>query len=360
VRRGSTGGPCSARLRRSGHGARDAARCLAGASPYFVAPSPRWCRSPPVRKRPLGKTTLQVSELALGTWGLSGDGYGPVADVEVDRVIDRALAVGIDTFDTADVYGRGEMERRLGKRLQGAGTTFVVTKIGTVRDGDPPTKQFDPAHLRTAFERSQERLAREVVDVVLLHNPTVAAMQAKEPLAYLKELKQAGKIRAIGVSAGSADVARSALRDEVDVIEIAYNAFLPGDLHEVAGDVSESGAGVLARSVLAHGLLAGQWSVDREFYLDDHRYQRWTRDELRTRIRQLDALRPLVTGPVVSLRSAALRFVLANRLVSSAVLGPRSVAQLDQLVREAGMPPYLRDTALTDLAGRLRQAGIEV
>ncbi|WP_437549509.1 aldo/keto reductase [Sorangium sp. So ce367] len=313
-----------------------------------------------MRKRPLGKTTLQVSELALGTWGLSGDGYGPVADIEIDRVIDRALAVGIDLFDTADVYGRGEMERCLGRRLQGAGATFVVTKIGTVRDGDPPTKRFDPAHLRTAFERSQERLAREVVDVVLLHNPTVAAMQSKEALAFLKDLKQAGKIRAYGVSAGSADVARSALRDEVDVIEIAYNAFFPGDLHDVAGDVSESGAGVLARSVLAHGLLAGQWSSEREFYLDDHRYQRWTRDELKTRIRQLDALRPLVSGAVTSLRSAALRFVLANRVVSSAVLGPRSVAQLDQLVREAGMPPYLQDTALTELSVRLKQAGIEV
>ncbi|WP_437318046.1 aldo/keto reductase [Sorangium sp. So ce385] len=312
-----------------------------------------------MRKRPLGKTTLQVSELALGTWGLSGDGYGPVSELEADRVIDRALAVGIDLFDTADVYGRGEMERRLGKRLKGAGATFVVTKIGTDLEGLPPTKRFDPAYLRTAFERSQERLARDVVDVVLLHNPTVAAMRTKEPLAYLKELKQAGKIRAFGVSAGSADVARSALRDEVDVIELAYNAFLPGDLHEVAADVSESGAGVLARSVLAHGLLAGQWSPDREFFPDDHRMHRWTRDELRTRLGQLDALRPLVGGAVVSLRSVALRFVLANNLISSAVLGPRSVAQLDQLVREAGMPPYLRDTALAELAGRLNQVGIE-
>ncbi|WP_081426293.1 aldo/keto reductase [Sorangium cellulosum] len=313
-----------------------------------------------MRKRPLGKTSLEVSELALGTWGLSGDGYGPVSEAEVDRVIDRALAVGIDLFDTADVYGRGEMERRLGKRLKGAGPTFVVTKIGTDLDELPAKKRFDPAHLRTAFERSQERLDRDVVDVVLLHNPTVAAMRSKEPLAFLRDLKQAGKIRAFGVSAGSADVARSALRDEVDLIEIAYNAFLPGDLHEVASDVSESGAGVLARSVLAHGLLAGQWSPDREFYADDHRMHRWNRDEFRTRIRQLDALRPLISGPVVSLRSVALRFVLANNIVSSAVLGPRSVAQLDQLVREAGMPPYLHFTTLAELSGRLKHAGIEV
>jgi aryl-alcohol dehydrogenase-like predicted oxidoreductase len=311
-----------------------------------------------VRKRALGKTGLQVSELSLGTWGLSGDAYGPVSEAEVDRVIDRALAVGVDLFDTADVYGRGEMERRLGRRLRDAGSTCVITKIGTDLENEPPQKRFDPAYLRTAFERSQERLAREVVDVVLLHNPTVTAMGSKECVAFLKDLKQSGKIRAWGVSAGSADVARSAIRDGADVIELAYNVFLTGDLHEVAGDLSESGAGVLARSVLAHGLLAGQWSAEREFYPGDHRHERWTPDELKARIRQLDALRPLVSGAVVSLRAAALRFVLANQLVSSAVLGPRSVAQLDQLVREAGMPPYLRDTVLTDLSARLKKAGV--
>ena len=75
---------------------------------------------------------------------------------------------------------------------------------------------------------------------------------------------------------------------------------------------------------------------------------------------QLDALRPMVTGALASLRSIALRFVLANQIVSSAVLGPRSVAQLDQLVREAGMPPYLHITALAELSGRLKHAGIEV
>jgi aryl-alcohol dehydrogenase-like predicted oxidoreductase len=311
-----------------------------------------------VRKRALGKTGLEVSELALGTWGLSGDAYGPVADSEVDRVIDRALAVGIDLFDTADVYGRGEMERRLGKRLQGAGATCVVTKLGTDLEGAHPRKRFDPEHLFTAFERSQERLAREVVDVVLLHNPTVTAMRSKEAAGLLQDLKRKGRIRAWGVSAGSADVARSAVRDEADVVELAYNVFIAGDLHEVAGDLAESGAGVLARSVLAHGLLAGQWSAEREFYPGDHRAERWTPDELKTRIRQLDALRPLISGPVVSLRAAALRFVLANQLIASAVLGPRSVAQLDQLVREAGMPPYLRDTALTELSVRLGSAGV--
>jgi aryl-alcohol dehydrogenase-like predicted oxidoreductase len=313
-----------------------------------------------VRKRPLGNTEIEVSELSLGTWGLSGDGYGAIVEAEADRVIDRALELGIDTFETADVYGNGAMERRLGARLPAA-TTTVVTKIGTDLESDPPRKRFDLDHLRPAFERSRERLKRERLDVVLLHNPTMSAMADSQPFDFLKELKRLGALRAWGVSAGSAEVAVEALAMGAEVVELPYNVFCAGDLHEVAGSLSASGAAVLARSVLAHGLLAGQWSREREFYPGDHRRDRWTPEELRTRIGQLDALRPLVTGSVLSLRAAALRFVLANQLVTTAVLGPRSVAQLEQLVREAGEgPPYLKDTALAELSARLRAAGVGV
>jgi aryl-alcohol dehydrogenase-like predicted oxidoreductase len=311
-----------------------------------------------VRKRSLGKAGFDVSELALGTWGLSGDAYGPVLEVEADRVIDRALTLGITLFDTADVYGNGEMETRLGKRLP-IPTTQVVTKLGTDLVSVPGRKRFDREYLAAAFERSRERLKRDVVDIVLLHNPTVQAMASSEGPAYLKELKGNGAIAAWGVSAGSAEVARAAMAKGAEVIELAYNAFMAKDLHSLSADIVDANVGVLARSVLAHGLLAGHWSGDREFDPADHRSHRWTRDELRRRVTQLDALRPVVSAQVPTLRSAALRFVLSNQLVGSAVLGPRSGTQLHQLVREAGAaPPYLRDTALAELSERLKDAGV--
>lgn len=328
-----------------------------------------------MRTRPLGQTGIDVSELSLGTWGLSGDGYGAMVEAEADRAIDRALAIGITLFETADVYGKGAMERKLGERLPKEGTR-VVTKLGTDLDAKPPRKRFTAGYLQDAFDRSQERLKRGKIDIALLHNPTAAAMSDGDGVRVLKELKETGRVAAWGVSAGSVEVARSAIMAGADVIELAYNIYVARDLHELAADLAESGAGVLARSVLAHGLLTGHWSPEREFYEGDHRADRWTRDELKRRITQLDALRPLVnassdaaarahgatTAPspsqvpqVLTLRSAALRFVLSNQLVSSAVLGPRSVAQLDQLVREAGEgPPYLRDTALAELSMRLK------
>lgn len=311
-----------------------------------------------MRKRPLGKTGLEVSELALGTWGLSGDAYGPVREADMDRVVERAVTLGITLFDTADVYGRGDMEKRLGRILPTRGT-HVVTKIGTDLEDSPPRKRFDGAYLRRAFERSRERLRRDHVDVVLLHNPTMAAMGSGEGIAFVKELANTGAITAWGVSAGSAEVARSAIESGAQVVELAYNVFCAGDLNAIAERVVESGTGVLARSILAHGILTGYWTGEREFYPGDHRIHRWTRDELRRRIRQLDALRPFVSNDVQSLRAVALRFVLASHLVSSAVLGPRSIAQLDQLVREAGSgPPYLRDTQLAELAELLKAQGV--
>src|SRR5690348_8709225 len=101
--------------------------------------------------------------MALGTWGLSGDAYGPVADDEVERVLDRAVELGINLFETADVYGRGAMERRLGAKLPKE--MLVATKIGTDLDSVPPRKRFDLTYLRESFDRSRERLGRDRIDI---------------------------------------------------------------------------------------------------------------------------------------------------------------------------------------------------
>jgi len=277
----------------------------------------------------------------------------------VDRVIERALSSGIDIFDTADIYGRGAMEKKLGK-LVSRDRGVIVTKIGTDLDRTPPQKRFEMGFLRASFERCQERIGRDQLDVVLLHNPTMLTMGKPEAFDFLKELKRRGVLRAWGVSAGSAEVARRAIEHDADVIELAYNVFVAADLHLIAGEVAQSGVAVLARSVLSHGLLTGHWSPEREFTTGDHRRDRWTTSELAMRLGQLDALRPMVSGPILSLRAAALRFVLSNQLITAALLGPRSVAQLDQLTREAGDPPYLRDTALAELSARLKGVGVLV
>jgi aryl-alcohol dehydrogenase-like predicted oxidoreductase len=348
-----------------------------------------------MRTRPFGRSGFEVSELALGTWGLAGEAYGPVYFKEVDRVIDRALELGITLFDTADVYGNGAMEKKLGERLAAAGTPpatdgeageekdpekaeekaeekseepsgedetpprpRIVTKIGTFAEETPPRKKFDAESLRVAFDKSRERIGREL-DVVLLHNPSMRAMIEGEGCAFLGERVEAGELEAWGVSAGDAEVAEAAVEAGAQVVELAYNVFHARDLHKLADLLAESDTAVLARSVLSYGLLAGHWQRHRVFFDHDHRSKRWTKETLAHRVDQLAAVRSLLSEEVVTMRGAALRFVLSNMLVSSAVLGPRSVIQLDQLAREAGDgPPYLGEVALTELPFRLEKMGI--
>jgi aryl-alcohol dehydrogenase-like predicted oxidoreductase len=301
-----------------------------------------------------------VTELALGTWGLSGDGYGAVDEKVKVKVIERALEMGCSLVDTADAYGGGRMEQLLGTILADRRDVVVVTKGGTDRTTAPPRKRFDGPYVRASVERSLRRLARRRVDLYLLHNPSPSALEGGDAVDTLTALKEEGKIGHWGVSVGNVEVGRAAIRCGAEVIEIAYNLVQGSDVHKLAGDIVVSGVGVIAHSTLSYGLLGGSWAKDREFDKDDHRAHRWTRLELARRVEQLAALRFLVHGDVPTLRSAAVRFVLANRIVSCAVLGPRSVVQLEDLVREVGMGPiYLTDEDLMRIPRALENEGIE-
>ena len=312
-----------------------------------------------MRKRPLGKTGLQVSELALGTWGLSGDAYGPVDAEVAERVVRRALDVGVTTFDTANAYGAGRMEALLGGLCPKSPELVVITKGGIDRTTLPAHRRFDAEHLERSVNASRKRLQRDQLDVFLLHNPTAEALHEGSAVAAVNALKAKGLIAHWGVAAGNVEVGRVAIEKGAEVVHLAYNLFHSIDLHRLAGELMVGQVGVLVRSTLAHGLLAGLWSRERVFPEGDHRRDRWTPPELTRRIEQLDAVRYLVKGDVRTMRAAAVRFALANHLVGAAVLGPRSVEQLEQLVREVGSGPvYLGDEDLAALPRTLSRVGI--
>lgn len=317
-----------------------------------------------MQRRPLGKTGLKLTEMTLGTWGLSGDGYGPVEESVQIRVIERALDMGIETIETADAYAAGRMERLIGevlaRRADVADRVVIVTKGGTDRTTSPPRKRFDAAYVRASIERSLRRLGRDRLDVYLLHSPRADVFASSETVDTLLELKNQGKIGHWGVSAGDVAAGRTALRRGADAIEVAYNLIHGTDLHRLAGEIMVTGAGVLARSTLAYGLLSGHWRADRDFGPGDHRADCWSKPELERRLEQIASLRFLINRDVITMRAAAVRFVLSNHLVTTAVLGPRSVAQIEELVREVGAGPvYLRDADLARLPHALDVLGIE-
>jgi aryl-alcohol dehydrogenase-like predicted oxidoreductase len=202
-------------------------------------------------------------------------------------------------------------------------------------------------------------LQRERIDCLLLHNPSLQAVQNPELREFCEELRAQGRITAWGVSAGTTDVGRAAIEAGAQVLELAYNIFRTRELNELERDITQHDVGVLARSVLAHGLLSGFWPHDKQFVSGDHRNERWSNDELKNRIVQLNALRAMHSPELPTIRAVALRFVLFHARVSSVVLGPRSCLQLDQLVREAGKgPPYLDPFNFHQLRQRLVNVGV--
>ncbi|GAC1529240.1 MAG: aldo/keto reductase [Polyangiales bacterium] len=317
-----------------------------------------------LRTRTLGKSGLVVSELALGTWGLSGDAHGEVTDGEVDRTLARARELGVTLFETADVYGaRGgdphaeRFEKKLGRALEHDAEARVCTKVGNDLDAAPARKRFDPAFLRSSALRSAERL-RRAPDLLLLHHPQPASLRRGEATATLEALQREGVIKGWGVACGDEESARVAIELGASVIELAYNLFTQRDLHSIAGEIHEHRVGVLARSPLAYGLLCGTWPADKTFPEGDHRRERWAAEELRVRLAQVAALRPLVHGDVHTIRAVALRWVLANNVVGAAVVGVRSAAQLEANVRAIGDgPPYLPGDDLGRIGELLRAGG---
>ena len=156
-------------------------------------------------------------------------------------------------------------------------------------------------------------------------------------------------------------VVRAAVKRCADVVQMAYNFFVARDLHQLTDELTATETAVMARSVLAHGLLAGHWTSSKMFFDHDHRRDRWTPEGLEYRMGQLAAIRRLVGGDVITMRAAAVRFVLSNNIITSCVLGPRSVTQLRQLVYEAGDgPPYFDDEMLVLVPELLESVGLAI
>jgi aryl-alcohol dehydrogenase-like predicted oxidoreductase len=286
-----------------------------------------------VQRRALGKTDLTVSELALGTWGLASNAYGPPEDKRLQRIVEKALDKDISVIDMAPVWGSSEtvVGKAVGNRRD---DVVYATRAGVRFEGDELVTSFEPSALRADLEGSLSRLGTDRVDVWLLHDPPEEELSEearKSIVELMSALREEQKIRAWGASVTSASQAKLALDAGAEVLSLPYNVLHRSVLDELGDAIAEKGTGVMARSILDYGVLSGRWGESRSFGENDHRRERWSAEGLRTRVRQVNRLRFLVHGEIHSLVCAAMRFVLANERVSTAVLGPRTIGQLEEL-----------------------------
>ena len=315
--------------------------------------------------RQLGSSGIEMGEIGLGTWSLSGEGYGPMDLRLARKTIEAAMMEGVSFVETAGCYGPdGAIERLLGEILRDHGrkALFVCTRIGVDRGPDLAIsrKRFDRAGLLALADASLARLGTDRVDAFMLHNPLTETLTDPRQVAMnaLRELRTRGSARLIGVSVTSADTARAALAAGVDLIELPYSLLYPTLLHLLSGLIAAKKVGVIVRSPLAYGLLGGTWGADRKFVDNDHRRDRWTPAELARRVRQRDAAKVLIHEHVKTLSDAAIRFVLSNKLVSVAVVGARTPAHAVANAHATDVLPYLAGDDLSTIGERMRANGV--
>ncbi|MBI4715858.1 MAG: aldo/keto reductase [Nitrospirae bacterium] len=326
-----------------------------------------------MRHRMLGKTDMEISEIGLGGWSIGGDSYGPTDDRESIAAIRRAFDLGITFYDTADMYGRGRSERLIAEALRGHTHEVVIaTKVGYDFYHGPMEKNFSGEYLRFAAEQSLKRLETDRIDLLQLHTPPLEVLQRGEIFEVLDRLQDEGKIRYYGVSLSHSTPPEAAKivieKSRAVSLQIAYNFLRQDQLAAIADQVKTSGIGIIVRTPLEYGLLTGKYRENAIFHPEDHRANRWTPEELSSLIRKVDALRFLIKGTdlfsspenksvpfIRSLTEAALRFILANLLVSVVIPGVKTAAQVEEHVRASTERPYLTDEDLRKIEAEIRK-----
>jgi len=315
-----------------------------------------------MRRRPLGRSAVTLSELTLGTWTLSGASRGrPPWPERFSDLVASALAYGVTSFDVSPLWGDGEAERALGRALadRKPPEAQVITRAGARREGDQVVRSWTAAALMGSCEESLERLGVDTIDLLLVYGlpdpdgEDAGETDGVEEAAAL--LTRDGKARAWGVCAETEDDVHRALGLGAEAVCLPYNLLYPDVFDAVASDLAAQDVGVLVRSPLAYGMLGGTWDAGTFFPEGDHRRDRWPTPAARAaRLAQVDRLRFLVDDhdDVETLAEAATRWVLRRPEVTSALVSPGSANQLRELAR-ASLPegdPHLPDDALARIA----------
>lgn len=204
----------------------------------------------------LGKSGVRISPIVLGCWSMGGDYFGDVKDQDSIDCVRTYLEHGINTFDTAELYGQGRAETVLGKALKGIGREqfTVISKVWP--------DHYEAERMERACEDSLKRLGIEYLDAYFLHYPPVN-MSIGQAMENMTALKKKGKIRSIGVSNFSLSMLREAMEyGQVDVIQPCYNLLWRYIDRDLLPFCAGKGIGVIPYSTLAQGLLTGRYKKD--------------------------------------------------------------------------------------------------
>jgi aryl-alcohol dehydrogenase-like predicted oxidoreductase len=221
-----------------------------------------------MKTRRLGKTGYDVSEIGLGCWQLGGD-FGPVGDETAGAILDAANAAGVTFWDTADVYGGGLSESRIGSHAKGPGV-HVATKLG--RGGGLFPSNYSRDGLRASLEGSAERLGVATLDLAQLHCVPTEVLRAGAVFGWMDELRAEGLVRHWGVSVETIEEGLICLdQPGCATLQIIFNLLRQDAATDLLPKAAERDVGIIVRLPLASGLLSGKFDKDTRFEATDHR-----------------------------------------------------------------------------------------
>ncbi|HEU4995668.1 MAG TPA: aldo/keto reductase [Gemmatimonadaceae bacterium] len=298
--------------------------------------------------RELGRTGWRISSVSFGAWAIGGNEWGQTDNDESLRALHRAVDLGVNFIDTADVYGDGNSERLVGRlRRERRDEIIIATKAG--RRLDPHVAAgYNRANLTAFVERSLKNLGSDTIDLLQLHCPPPEVYGMPEVFGVLDDLCAAGKLRYYGVSVEYVEEAIRALEyPNVQSVQIIYNLFRTKPAERFFALAKGRKVGILARVPLASGMLTGKLRVDTQFAERDHRRfnrhgeefdmgETFSGVDYATGLRAVEELRALVPAEA-SLAQMALRWILMSPEVTAAIPGGKNARQVEENVRAAGL-----------------------
>jgi aryl-alcohol dehydrogenase-like predicted oxidoreductase len=300
--------------------------------------------------RPLGRTGWNVSAISFGAWAIGGDAWGATDDAESMRALHRAVDLGVNFVDTADVYGDGHSERLIARlRRERSEELIVATKAGR-RLSPHVAAGFTRENLTAFVERSLRNLGTDALDLLQLHCPPSEVYEMPEVFGVLDDLAAAGKLRHYGVSVERVDEAlRSVEYPGVQSVQIIFNMFRLKPAERFLSVAAGRRVGVLARVPLASGLLSGKMRPDTPFAEGDHRNfnrrgeafdvgETFSGVDYAAGLAAVEELRPLVPAGA-TLPQLALRWILMHDGVTTTIPGARNAAQAESNAHAVELPP---------------------
>jgi aryl-alcohol dehydrogenase-like predicted oxidoreductase len=283
-----------------------------------------------MKYRKLGKSDIKVSEIGFGAWAIALDWWGGrrIDDEDAIKMLKRAYDLGINFYETADIYGNGKSERLIAQAFKGVKRDELVysTKWGydiynSKQDGHNEIPQkHNSDFLQYALQKSMDRLQTDYIDVYSLHNPKMDAIQNDSIFQSLDSLILNGKIRSHGVALGPAigwkeEGLLAARTRNITCLQTVYN-ILEQDPGRAFFDVAwQNDIGILVRVPDASGILTGKVKADTVFDKNDHRAHR-KKEWILEAIQKVDSMRNIAESNGLNITELAFKFVLSQKEIS--------------------------------------------